>query len=292
MRVTDGMRYAAVMKNLTRLSSEHAEAASHATTGVRVGKPSDDPVAAAELARLRANQSRTSAHLDSIRAVRGDAELTEGVLAEAGDIFVRLKELSLQAGNGGLSAQERQLLGVEAAGLKDALVQLGNTTGTRGYLFGGSKTASPAFDANGVFLGDDVDHLVAIGNSSPTPVSTSGRDSFSVIGGRDVFADTDVLVAALNANDPTAIAAAMTNVEASRAQLVNARARSGLVLSKLDTNQSVLSSLDTEQQQRAQEAGAADPFEAYSRVTQLGQSLERAVAVSRQILDIGGISRF
>jgi ABC-type transporter lipoprotein component MlaA len=73
---------------------------------------------------------------------------------------------------------------------------------------------------------------------------------------------------------------------------VNARARSGLVLSKLDASHSVLSSLDSEQNRRAQAAGAADPYEAYSRVTTLGQSLERAIAVSRQILDIGSGNRF
>ena len=94
------------------------------------------------------------------------------------------------------------------------------------------------------------------------------------------------------ANDEAGIRGSLDSVDASHAQLVNARARSGLVLSKLDASQSVLSALDTEQNRRAQQAGAADPYEAYSRVTTLGQSLERAIAVSRQILDIGSGNRF
>jgi flagellar hook-associated protein 3 FlgL len=286
------MRYTEVLRNLSSITSQHAEAAQQAASGIRVGKPSDDPIAAAELARLRASSSQTSAHLSTIDTVRGDAELTESVLAEASDIFARLKEIALQGSNGGLGAPERQALGVEATGLKEALLQLGNTRGTRGYLFSGSLVNTAAFNSAGAFQGNDQDHVVPIGNSTPTTVSTSGADAFVVAGGRNVFADIDALATALSANDEAGIRASLDSVDASHAQLVNARARSGLVLSKLDASHSVLSSLDSEQNRRAQAAGAADPYEAYSRVTTLGQSLERAIAVSRQILDIGSGNRF
>jgi flagellar hook-associated protein 3 FlgL len=286
------MRYSRVLSNLASITSQHAEASQQASTGIRVGKPSDDPIAAAELARLRASSSQTSAHLSTIDIVRGDAELTESTLSDASDIFVRLKEIALQAANGSLNAEERQTMGVEVSGMKDALLTLGNARGTRGYLFAGSQVATPAFDQNGVFQGDDVAQVVSIGNSTPTAVSTSGQDAFVVAGGRDVFADLDSLAAALASNDETAIRGAIDAVDASHAQLVNARARSGLILSKLDASQSVLSSLDTEQQKRAHDAGAADPFESYTRVTALGQTLDRAIAVSKQLLDIGSGNRF
>lgn len=292
MRVTEGMRYSEVLSNLAQITSRHHKATQEASTGLRVGKPSDDPIAAAELARLRASNSQTSTHLSTIDSVRGDAELTEAALSEASDIMVRLRELALQGSNGGMSADERTALAAEATGLKDALLQLGNTRGTRGYLFSGSQVATAAFDTNGVFQGDDVAHLVPIGNSTPTAVSTSGQDSFIIAGGRNVFADVDGLVAALSANDETAIRASLDTIDASHEQLVNARANSGLVISKLNASESVLGSLDTEQQRRANAVGAADPFESYSRVTALGQSLERAIAVSRQILDLGGTNRF
>jgi flagellar hook-associated protein 3 FlgL len=292
MRVTEGMRYSQVLSNLASITSQHAEASQQASTGIRVGKPSDDPIAAAELARLRASSSQTSAHLSTIDVVRGDAELTEATLSDASDIFVRLKEIALQAANGNLNAEERRTMGVEVSGMKDALLTLGNARGTRGYLFAGSQVTTPAFDPNGVFQGDDVAQVVPIGNSTPTAVSTSGQEAFVVAGGRDVFADLDSLAAALASNDESAIRGAIDAVDASHAQLVNARARSGLILSKLDASQSVLSSLDTQQQKRAQEAGAADPFESYTRVTALGQTLDRAIAVSKQLLDTGSGNRF
>ena len=41
-----GGLYAQVLSNLSNISSQHAKATQEATTGVRVGKPSDDPIAA------------------------------------------------------------------------------------------------------------------------------------------------------------------------------------------------------------------------------------------------------
>lgn len=291
MRVTEGMKYSQVLSNLSNLTSQHAKAAQEASSGVRVGKPSDDPVAAAELARLSASSSQTKAHLATINTVRGDAELTESTLDSASDIFARLREIALQGANGELTAEDRKTLGVEVTGLKDTLLALGNTRGTRGYLFSGSQVTTAAFDPAGVFQGDDEAHVVQIGNSTPTAVSTSGSEAFVVAGGRNVFADLQALATALGTNDIATIRQSIDDVGASQAQLVNARARSGLVLSKLDASQSVLASLDTEQQKRAQ-IGAADPYESYTRVTSLAQSLERAIAVSRQILDLGGNNRF
>ena len=291
MRVTEGMRYSQVLSNLANISSQHAKATQEAATGVRVGKPSDDPIAAAELARLSASSSQTKAHLSAIDAVRGDAQLTESTLEGASDIFARLKEIALQGSNGELTAEDRKTLSVEVVGLKDALLKLGNTRGTRGYLFSGSEVTTAAFDPNGVFQGNDNAHVVQIGNSTPTSVSTSGSEAFVVAGGRDVFTDLQNLATALNTDDLAGIRTAIDDIGASHAQLVNARARSGLVLSKLDASESVLSSLDTEQQRRAQ-IGAADPYEIYTKVNALGQSLERAISVSKQILELGGISRF
>jgi flagellin-like hook-associated protein FlgL len=159
-------------------------------------------------------------------------------------------------------------------------------------LFSGSQVTTAAFDPSGAFQGDAQAQLVPIGNSTPTAVSTSGADAFVVAGGRDVFADLDSLATALAANNVGGIRASIDAVDASQTQLISARARSGLVLSKLDASQSVLSSLDTEQTTRAQTEGAADPYESYTRVTSLNQSLERAISVSKQMLDLGGSNRF
>jgi flagellin-like hook-associated protein FlgL len=104
-------------------------------------------------------------------------------------------------------------------------------------------------------------------------------------GGRDVFADLDALASALASNDRAGIATSLDQVDASQKQITTERARNGLIVGKLDSTDSVLDQLGVDLGKRQADVGAADPFEAYSRMTVLGQSLQRAVQVSRQILD-------
>jgi flagellar hook-associated protein 3 FlgL len=285
MRVTDGMKYLDVQRNLARIQSENAEASRQAATGLRINQPSDDPIGAAELARLSASLGNAGAHRDTIKAVRGDAELAESTLAQATELMTRAKEIALQGGNGALSADDRAALATEARNLKTNMLQLANTRGSQGYLFAGSQTDQPAFDTNGVFQGDDQDHTVDVGGSTPTAVNASGAKAFTVAGGRDVFADLEALATALASDDQAGIAASLDQVDASQKQITTERARNGLIVSKLDSTDSVLEQLGVDLGKRQADVGAADPFEAYSRMTVLGQSLQRAVEVSRQMLD-------
>lgn len=285
MRITDGLRYQTVQRNLTRIQADAADASRQASTGQRLGQPSDDPIAAAELSRVRASLSTAAAQRDAITMVRGDAELAESTLAEAGELMKRLREMAMQGSNGSLSAEDRTALATEARGIKAEMLRLGNTRGSRGYLFAGAKTDAPAFDTNGNFQGDDESHLVDIGATTPTAVNASGAQAFTAAGGRDIFDDLDALTSALDANDPAATAQSLDALDAAERQVLKERARVGLVVSKLDTSEGVLEQLDTDLQKRGGDLGSADPFEAYSRMTVLGQSLERAVAVSRQMLE-------
>lgn len=291
MRVTDGMRYADVTRNLARLQQQHADAARQASTGNRLAAPSDDPIAAAELARVRASVQGADSHRQAIQMVRGDAELSESTLAQATELLGRARELAMQGSNDSVTGSDRVAMAVEIRNLRTQMLGLANTRGTKGYLFAGSQTNAAAFDQNGVFQGDDAAHNVDIGGSTPTNVAASGARAFTAAGGRDVFADLQGLADALDGNDRAGAAAALDQLDASSKQITAERANVGLVVSKLESSDTILQQLTTDFQKRESAVGAADPFEAYSKMTVLAQSLERAVGVSRQILDLTGYWR-
>lgn len=292
MRVTEGMRYTEVTRNLARLQSDHADAARQAMTGLRVDRPSKDPTAAAELARLRASLSSNAAHREAIGLVRGDAELAESTLAQSSDLLTRAREIAMTGANGSVSAEDRAVMAKEVKGLKDELLRLANTRGTKGSLFAGTKTAAPAFSASGAFQGDDTLQSVDIGSSSPVQVGASGARAFTAAGGRDVFADLEALSTALETNNASSIASSLDAIEASQEQVTNERSRVGLLVGRLDTSAAVLEQLDLDLGRRQETVGAADPIEAYSRLSSLSGAIERSVAVSRQILELTGVARF
>lgn len=292
MRVTEQMRYDSVANNLSQLSSRQAKAAQEAQTGLRVNLPSDDPIAAAQLARLAASQSQVSARRNTINSVRGDAELAESSLQQASDLMANAKELAMQGGNGSLGAEERATLARQVRDLHDQLVGIANTKGTSGYLFAGSASETKPFSATGAFNGNDDAHVVDIGNSTPSAVNASGAKAFTAAGGRDVFADLDALFNALNSNDTAAIGASLDGLDRSRSQITNAQAAIGLTLDKLDASDSVQSAIDLQNSKSMSDLGAADPAKAYSNLAQLNNALQQAVSVSKSILDLAAFKQF
>jgi flagellar hook-associated protein 3 FlgL len=292
MRVTEGMRYADILRSSARLQSAHADATREATTGVRVDRPSKDPAAAAELARLRASLSANAKHKDAINSVRGDVELAESTLAESGNILSRAREIAMTGSNGTFSADQRAVMAQEVRGLKDELIRLGNTKGTKGYIFAGSQTNQKAFDGSGGFLGDDVLQSADIGSGAPIQVGASGARAFTAAGGRNVLTDLDALALALGSNDVSGVSASLDALEASEKQIGQERSRVGLLVARLDTSTAVLDQLELDGNRRQEQVGAADPLESYAKMAELSGAIERNVAVARQIFELTGIPRF
>ena len=291
MRIADTTRQANVLRTIQDLRTRQADAQERALTGRQVNKPSDDPAAAAELARIRASAAQADTQLKAASTARGDLELAEGVLAQAGDLFQQAHDIAMQGANGSMDAGARAALANQVQGLKDMLVGLANTQGAAGYLFGGSKTTTAPFAASGAFSGDATDHVVDLGGAAPTSVSASGADAFTAAGGRDVFADLDSLITALNANSQSGVQATLDNLDASRKQITTVRALAGIKMDRLQTTEDILSQAKLALAEREETTAGADPYKAYSDLVTLGQSLEQAVGVAKKVLELGDLFR-
>jgi flagellar hook-associated protein 3 FlgL len=292
VRVTEGMRYASVTNNLADVSSRQAAAAQQAQTGQRVNLPSDDPIAAAQLARLSASQAQVTARRGTISSVRGDTELAESSLQQASDLMATAKDLAVQGGNGSLGAPERAALALQVKDIRDQMLGIANTKGSSGYLFGGSQTQTQPFSTAGAFTGDDESHVVDIGNSTPTAVNASGAQAFTVAGGRDVLGDLDSLYTALNTNDTAGVSATLDNLDASRAQITNAQAATGTIVNRLDASDAILSNAQLQNAKSTGEVGSADPAAAYTNLTQMNNALQQSDSVSKTILDMAAFKQF
>jgi len=286
------MRFDAITTQLGRLSEKYMSTAQQASSGQRINAPSDDPVAAAESARLRASLSSTESFRGTITLVRGDAESAESSLDSAGQVLQRALEIAMTGANGSTGPDEQKTLATEANQLVAQMIEIANTKGAQGYLFGGSQLDSAAFDTSGTFLGNDVDHMVQTGPGQPTAVNVSGARAFTSAGGRDVIQDLKTLATALTDGDSDTIRASLENLQGSHDQILRERSRAGLVLSRLDLSDSLLAQSETDLQARASTVSAADTNEVYSRLTQLQSSIQQAVTVGKQLLDTSTVQRF
>jgi flagellar hook-associated protein 3 FlgL len=287
MRITENMRFASVGRSLSTLRSQLADVTNQVSSGKRVLKPSDDPLAAAQLTRLNARAARTTDFQNTIGTVRSELSMGERSLEEASGLMVRAREVAIQGANGSLSAEDRKMLAIEVAGLQEQLVSVANARGTNGFLFSGNKTNTATLSSTGVFQGDDGRHEVEIAPGVVARVTVNGADAFGAAGGTDAYATLEALRQGLLANDAGAISGTLGDLEASRSQIVRAQGDAGLILNRLDTAEEALSRTELELTTRQGEIGDIDPFAALSELTLLSTTLEQAIAVARQTLNTG-----
>jgi flagellar hook-associated protein 3 FlgL len=292
MRVSDGMRLDAMTQQMSTLSQQQVSASKIASTGLRINAPSDDPVAAAQQARVQASLDATDGYRTAIRNVRGDVELSETTLASATDTLQSAQDLAMQGANGSLSASDRTALASQVSQLQDQLLALANTKGTQGYLFGGTASTDPPFDATGNFTGNSGDRVVEVGPGVTSTVSVDGGAAFTAAGGVDVFAQLTALHDALATNNVAGIQSSVGSVDTARRQVLAARVDAGTKLGRLDTADSAHQAGQTSLQTESHALVDADPAAAYSQLMAAQNAVEQGVAVARSTLSILGINRF
>lgn len=285
MRITDNLRINSLQRSLARVSSDHAEATQQAASGSRLNKASDDPLGAAYSVRVQNSLKQSETYRTNIGLVRSDTQLAEGVLAESIEVLNQTREAAMQGANDSMDPENRATLASKVATLKEQLLSLANSQGSAGYLFSGHLTDTPAFDADGNYQGDDGQRRVEVGPGTVVDASVNGGSVFNDPGGVNVFEALDALETALLADDGAQISASLTGIDQALGQVNQARSQTGLIMNRLDMSESTLEQTELELTKRRSDIVDADPFETLSRMTQLGTTLQQAIAVARTTLN-------
>lgn len=150
LRVTPQISLNNAIKNSQRHTSALADLQQQASTGIRLQKPSDDPLATRSLLSHQSLVTRLETQVSNIEQSRGVLNTSVSHLLDANDVLVRAKEIALTSD----SFDERLTLADEVDNLINRLKTIGNAQFGDRYLFGGIESDSPPFtetiDANGV----------------------------------------------------------------------------------------------------------------------------------------------
>ena len=174
------------------------------STGQKLTKGSDDPIAAARLRLL--GRADASALIDTSlsAAATTDLSLTDDTLTSFGDAVIRIKELAVQAANGSIAPAQRTVIAAEIDQIRDTLFQMANTSDSAGHaLFGGENTgAAYTLSAGGlpVYVGTAAASDVPLGDGQTVTRGITGPQflNFSVNGSpADLFAVAKTLSDAL-----------------------------------------------------------------------------------------------
>jgi flagellar hook-associated protein 3 FlgL len=150
-RITTANAFNASISSLQQRQQSLSQAQERLTSGKRVEKASDDPVAAAAAERAQATISHADANQRALDASTNSMTLAESALGDANDLLQQIREAVVQAGNASYSDAQRGDLANQIAALRGQLLTVANRTdGAGNYLFGGQGASQPPFlDAAG-----------------------------------------------------------------------------------------------------------------------------------------------
>lgn len=118
------------------------------SSGQRVNKPGDDPVAAARIYTLDKSIKQLDQWNVNGAYAQTKLEVEDTALTNFTDVMQRIRELTIYGMNDTQNTNGRQAIAAEMRGLLENLKSLANTQDSNGeYIFSGDKSTTPAYQA-------------------------------------------------------------------------------------------------------------------------------------------------
>lgn len=184
MRISSLQIFNIANDSMAKTNQDLVKTQEQLSSGKRVNRPSDDPVAATKIMSLSAELASLDQFNKNIDIANNNLTLEETTLNGVNNIILRIQELTIQAGNTAtLSPNEYKSIAAEVDARLDEMQNLLNSKNANGdYIFGGYKSTQPPFQgsANNGFTyhGDEGQHFIKISRNTTIAASDSGKDLF------------------------------------------------------------------------------------------------------------------
>ncbi len=262
MRVATATHYAQAAKNLQDQASHIGTLQTQISSELRVNKPSDDPVAAAQAERIRGRQAKLDADQRMIDHAKGMLQQAEGAVQSAGDELQHVRELLLTSSAPGFTDADRASMAEELEGTLGNLVAIANQSdGNGGFVFGGAGTDKSPFTTSGQITYQTQTGQQSVGTDPALATTQDGEEAFLAIpqadgSRRSVFEAISAAITALrdtgmsSGDRITAIDATINSVDASFDRLSFIRTRIGESLKIVDSQTNLAESTSINLQSR------------------------------------------
>lgn len=263
------------LMDLTALRKQAEETQAEMSTGERLQRSSDDPVAASRLRQLARADVFDDIDTAATNRATTDLTLTDNALSQFANFVTRLQELTTQAASSTLSASQRAGIGEEVAQIRDNLVALANTRDGNGNALFGGESAADAYSLDGAgnatYEGTNAAGTISLGGGQSVSRGVTGPEFLKFQSGSatiDLLAMTKALADDLKAG--TGGAATAQNALAALGDGLNAITTAQTVvgsrLNWIDLNTERRTSLAEMRTTEKTEVGGADLTESIARL--------------------------
>lgn len=186
MRISTNQLYDRSIRSVLDNQADLSDIQQQLASGKKLLRPSDDPVGAAQVIRLTEEIDLIAQYKKNSNLLTNSLEQEETVLSSINTAVNRARVLMVQSGNGIISSEDRNAIGIEIAQIRDQVFDLMNSRNPSGeYIFAGFQSASPAFSYNPSssgnkynFEGDGGENKIQISDNINLQVNNSGKKVF------------------------------------------------------------------------------------------------------------------
>lgn len=272
---------------MDRLGTEAVALQQQISSGERLQRSSDDPVASSRLRALE--RTERLAGVDSDNAARANEELSAAStrLEDIANTLIRVRELALQAGSDSTPDTVRQSIADEIAQLRESVIASANATSLAGRSLFGGELAGVAYAVDGTgnvsYVGTVESGSLEIGEGVAVERGLTGPAVFEFSNGgtpTDVFAFLQALETGIrSAADPAQFARdAMGGLDSAIATIGKAQTVIGVRLGWIETVQDAELGRRLDRAEEGREIGGVDLTSAIAQMQQVLSVLEASQA--------------
>lgn len=189
MRIATSQVFLNNINSLSEANSKLFKTQQQISTGKKVLQPSDDPLAAAQIIKLKKEVARNDQFQGNIEVSNRRLALEEITLDQLFNEGIRLKELTIQAGDGVLTQSDQAALATEVDEILQQMLGLMNTKDVQGeYLFSGFKGETRTYEyveakQSYEYQGDSGQRYIQIGPDTKVASTDAGMKLFEQVAG-------------------------------------------------------------------------------------------------------------
>lgn len=183
-RITNSMLVANYLNNMSRNLGNMSTLQNQLSSGNAITRASDNPATATRIMQLNSEIAANKQYNANIKDVTNWLDTTDTALSEAGNVFSRIRELMVKAGNGSYGTDELSNIKDEVVQKVAQLGDILNSSFDGNYIFGGTKSTSKAVVAgtDGSINYLDKNGIAFSSNSGTlTPATTDTTNAYNQI---------------------------------------------------------------------------------------------------------------
>ncbi|WP_315372805.1 flagellar hook-associated protein FlgL [Paenibacillus xylanexedens] len=247
MRITNNMLSSQLLLNLNRNAQQMNNTQTQMASGMKINKPSDDPVGITYSLRYRAELASNEQYQKNVDSATSWLDFNDTVMDQAGSIVQRLRELTVQASTGTNPQSALDSIKEEVSQLKEQLIDVANSKLNGKYVFNGEtydiKPYDFTKDANGSSDTTDAASVITdtgkinfiVGESVQLPINVTGNEVFGNDTEEDnLFVVMNTILQALTDGDQKELSNQLGNIDSRTDKMLAIRSEIGAKTNRIE----------------------------------------------------------